>query len=291
MLLLKYGDYSASIEPEKGGLVSSLCWRDVDLLYSPHSRPQSPNGIHLYGCWPLVPFANRAFDGMLRFNGKDIQLPLNDTNSTMHGFGWQNAWKIEAQTPSSIIMTHESGSGFAPYNYRATQTIELNEQGAIFSLEVQNMGDAALPYGIGFHPWFNCNDRTRLSAKADARMELGAGYRPIGRTALDEGSDFSKAKLVQTGREVAINYLGWDGVANLDYPDSHSIMIEASDTLRAPVFWTPVNADFACFEPQSHASGAVSELAAQIHAPLTMLKPNETLKGWMKIGAAHATDI
>lgn len=291
MLFLKCGDYNATIEPKNGGLVSSLRWRDIDLLYSPIARPQSSNGIHFYGCWPLVPFANRAFEGMLRFNGKDIQLPLNDINSTMHGFGWQNAWEVETQTAISIIMTHESGTGFAPYNYKATQTIELNEQGALFLLDVQNLGETALPYGIGFHPWFNCDERTRLSAKAEAIMDLGAGYRPVGKTVLNEVIDFSQAKLVKTGQEIAINYLGWDGVAKLDYPDSHSIMIEASDTLRAPVFWTPINADFICFEPQSHASGAVSELVAQIHAPLTMLKPNETLKGWMKIGATDATNI
>jgi aldose 1-epimerase len=291
MLFLECGDYNVTIEPEKGGLVSSLRWRDIDLLYSPIARPQSPNGIHLYGCWPLVPFANRAFEGMLRFKGKEIQLPLNDTNSTMHGFGWQNAWEVKTQTALSIIMTHESGTGLSPYNYKATQTIELSEQGALFLLDVQNLGETALPYGIGFHPWFNCNENTLFCAKAEAMMQLGSGYRPIGKTALNEATNFSQAKLVKTGQEIAINYLKWDGVAKLGYPNSHSILIEASDTLRTPVFWTPASADFVCFEPQSHASGAVSELVAQAHAPLTMLKPNETLKGWMRIGATNATDI
>ncbi len=287
---LKFGDYSATIEPQNGGLVSNLRWHGIDLLYSPKSRPQAPNGIHLFGCWPLVPFANRAFEGKLRFNKAEIQLPLNDTNSTMHGFGWQNTWKVEAQTASSIIMKHESGSGFAPYNYKATQTIELSEQGALFLLDVQNLGDSPLPYGIGFHLWFNCDERTSLSAKADAMMHLGADYRPIGKLALDEASNFNHTKPIKTGQEIAVNYLGWDGVARLNYSD-HTITIEASDTLRTPVFWTPANADFVCFEPQSHASGAPSELAAQAHAPLATLKPQEKLQGWMRIGAQNAKNI
>ena len=286
MIVLNSGSYSVIIEPEKGGLVSGLRWRNKELLYSPHSRPQASNGIRLYGCWPLVPFANRAFEGKLRFKGTEVQLPLNDDHSTMHGFGWQNAWEIEAQTSSSVTMVHKSEDAFMPFEYHARQTIQLNEKGALFSLEVTNTGDTPLPYGIGFHPWFNCNETTLFCAKAGGKMSFGEKYRPIGKALLSGEADFSIPKPIKTGKEVAVNYLNWDGKARLDYA-GYSINIEASDTLRTPVLWTPEKADFVCFEPQSHASGAPSELAAQEHAPLTMLKSNEKLKGWMRIGVVN----
>ncbi len=286
MLVLKCGDYSAVIEPEKGGLVSSLIWNDRELFYNPKSRPQAPNGIHLYGCWPLVPFANRAFEGKLRFEGREIQLQFNDEKSTMHGFGWQNAWKIEAKTSHSITMIHKSEDAFPPFLYKAKQTVQLDEKGALFSLEVENTGDNSLPYGIGFHPWFHCNEKTSLSIKAEAKMNFGFRYRPTGKVPLDCKSDFAQSKLIKTGHEIAINYLGWDGRAQLDY-SGYTILIEASGTMRAPVLWTPADAEFVCFEPQSHASGAPSELTAQIHAPMTVLQPNQKLKGWMRIGVLN----
>ena len=272
------------IEPQKGGLISNLRWRDTELFYSPQTRPQAPNGIHLYGCWPLVPFANRAFEGMVRFNNTAIQLKFNDETSTMHGFGWQKMWNIISQTHNRITLIHESCNECLPFIYEAKQFIELHENGAKISLEVENLSDKPLPYGIGFHPWFNCNDTTLFNAKADARMDLTEEYRPIGIFQLDTSSNFSYPKHVKTGQEIAINYLGWDGKAQLDYFD-YSIQITASETLRTPVFWTPKNADFVCFEPQSHASGAPSEPIAQKYAPMRILKKNETLKGWMTIGA------
>ncbi len=286
MFVLNCGDYTATIEPEKGGLVSGLRWKNVELLYSPKTRPQSPNGIQLYGCWPLVPFANRAFEGKLRFEEHEIQLSFNDDKSTVHGFGWQNAWEVETKTPHSVVLTHKSGAAFPPFSYKAMQTIQLDEKGALFALEVKNTGNTPLPYGIGFHPWFNCDYRTLFCAKADARMSFEDKYRPIGKAPLNSTSDFSIAKPVKTGQEIAVNYLRWDGKAQLDYSD-YSILIEASETLRTPVLWSPAKADFVCFEPQSHASGAPSELTAQEHAPLTMLEPGKTLKGWMRIGVIN----
>ncbi len=290
-IILKKSSYSVIIEPESGGLISSLRYQNTDLLYSPQSRPHSTTGIPLYGCWPLVPFANRAFDGLLRFENQEIQLPLNDGTSTMHGFGWQNNWQVIANCERSITLQHESGNRFTPFNYRAEQTLELNENGAMLILKLHHLGDTPLPYGIGFHPWFNCDAHTKFCAKADKLMVFVEGYRPIGIANLDEKSDYSKPKPVQNGAEIALNYCEWDGEAQLDY-ETHSIMIKASKTLRTPVFWQPKNADFVCFEPQSHASGAPSEHAAQISAPLQILAKGESLEGWMQISyhAAHASD-
>ncbi len=293
---LTQGAISATIEPKYGGLVSSLCWRqegrDIALIYSPHSRPKSDTGIHLFGCWPLVPFANRAFDAMLRFEGREIKLPVNDplSASTMHGFGWQNEWKVEAQTPHSAVLVHESSDGFPPYRYTARQHIEVLENGMKLTLSVLNTGLEPLPFGLGFHPWFPCNARTLFSAKATGKVVLGKQYRPEGRSELELADDFRTPRPVKTGHEIALNFLEWDGLARLDYPGSHSLHIEASETLRAPVFWTPGNADFACFEPQSHAIGAPSELVAQQVAPLQRLAPGERLEGWMRVECKRDMD-
>ncbi len=303
---LKNKTYSALIEPQNGALVSKLVWhdegREIDLLYSPQDRPKSSNGIHLFGCWPMVPFANRAFDRVLTDGVIRHLLPVNDPakSSTIHGFGWQSPWNVEDVNEHRIRLNHACKGEFGPYHYRAEFELSIGDHfGFEFSLKVKNTGKKPLPFGIGFHPWFPCDKKTGFTVNAPRRVALGQDYRPIGPAEIDAESDFSSqrrnrqdsGRLVKTGKEIAVNFLDWHGMARLDYPGSHSLNIEATKTLSSPVLWTPGDTDFVCFEPQSHAIGAPSDEGGRLAAPLQVLQPGEAMEGGMRISAVSQQSL
>jgi aldose 1-epimerase len=285
------GNYSARIEPERGALISALVWRDGDreipLLNAPADRPQTDQGIDFFGCWPLVPFANRAFGGRLDCLDRHYTLPINDTdkNYTIHGFGWECAWTVEKRSQDKLQISHTCSGDFGPYFYKALIDIALGDDGASFAIGVVNTGGVSLPFGLGFHPWFPCDDNTRMMVEASHMVDFAAGNRPIGHGPVGEEADFRTSRLIKTGAEVSVNYLDWSGMARLSYPGSHHLEITASEALRKPILWSPATDAFVCFEPQSHALGAPSDQAAREAAPLHLLQPGECLSGWMHLRA------
>ncbi len=296
MLRLIDHGFSATLHPAHGGLVSALDWTGPDgrvhpLLHAPANARPGGGEPSRFGLWPLVPFANRAFGGRLRFGTEIIDLPLNapDGRSSIHGFGWQSPWRVaeERRDRVALVHSHEGGEGRGPWTYEARLDLSLSPGHGRIALAVTNTGRRALPFGIGLHPWFPRTAGARFQAEAAGALALGEGYRPTGPGPRPSEMGEHGVWTLPPGRELAASIVDWDGAARLDLPERGlSIRIAASDSLRHPVLWSPPDADFLCFEPQSHGIGAPSEAAAQAVTPMAILQPGETLAGFMDIRPA-----
>ena len=295
MLTLEAGPISARIVPEAGGLVAALDWHAPDgkrhaLLHSPPGAAPGTATPNLFGCWAMLPFANRAFDSMVDDGEIRFQVPRNDPAGTIHGFGWQAAWEVVAQTADAAVLEHRRTEGPDPYRYSARQTIRLDPAGMTITLGLTNEADTALPYGFGLHPWFPCAPDTRLRLRAERALVFGPGYRATGARDLPAGGPYAAGRVFAepaAAKETAWSFLDWDGAAEIATPSTGlAIRLTASPILHAPVVWAPAGADFLCVEPQSHAISSPSEAAARRVSPLTRLAPGESLSGWMRIEAA-----
>lgn len=291
MLVLAAGQLSASIVPEAGGIVSGLNWTGPDgrphkLLHTPDDTQASTTAPNRFGSWAMLPFANRAFGGVVDDGAQRFSVPHNNPNGdgNIHGFGWQSAWTVLETGRSHALLEHRRTEGPDPYRYRATQELRLDETGLIIRLAIVNEAAATLPYGIGHHPWFPCAADTRLRMKAKGALVFGEGFRATGHATLEGDGPYAGGPVFATGRETAWSFLGWDGAARIETPSTGlAIVLTASETLRCPVVWAPAGADFLCVEPQSHAIGSPSEAAARAAAPLKLLAPGEALEGWLRI--------
>lgn len=289
---LSCGPYAARILPEQGGLIGALSWRAADgqlrqLLRRQGALAPSFEDTAKFGSWAMLPFANRAFDGVVDDGVRRFSVPGNDPAGAIHGFGWQASWGVLDRSDGHTVLEHCRSAGPDPYRYRARQTISLDQDGMTVSMTVTNAAETALPFGFGFHPWFACAADTRLRMSARGALLLGPRYRASGAVELDAGGPYAQGDVFfAKTQETAWSFLGWDGVARIETPSAGlAIMLTASETLRCPVVWAPAGADFLCVEPQSHAIGSPSEPAARKAAPLTQLEPGATLEGWMRIAA------
>ncbi len=291
MIKLANDHFTAEISPQHGAIITSLTWHAPsgathELLHHPEGALPGTTSPNRFGLWPMVPFANRAFGGIVDNGDRRFQLPINDpaVNSAIHGFGWQAAWEVASATTGSATLRHRRQSSDDPYCYEAELTLSLSAEGVRLLLRVTSLTEPAVPYGIGFHPWFPCAKDTVLTVAAQRELVFGPQYRATGATQLGSGGPFARGRTVRQGHELAMSLIDWSGPAILATPSTGiRITIDASDSLRHPVLWMPPGADFVCFEPQSHAIGAPSEAAARACTPLKPLGNGETMSGWMTI--------
>lgn len=291
MLVLEAGPIRASIAPGAGGIVTALDWTAPDgrrhsVLHAPEGVRPSTAAPNLFGSWAMLPFANRAFDGVVDDGERRFAVPENNPRGggNIHGFGWQSAWTALSATSDRVLLEHRRSEGPDPYRYCATQELTVDEHGLNIRFAIVNEANEILPYGIGHHPWFPCAPDTRLRMKAEGTLVFGDAFRAVGHAPLVDGGPYAEGAIFATGRETAWSFLGWDGTARIETASTGlAITLTASETLRCPVVWAPPGADFLCVEPQSHAIGSPSEPAARAAAPLKRLAPGETLEGWLRI--------
>lgn len=296
-MILKTRQFEIALRPERGGLVERVVHLAPDgarrdWLLPPEGRPDDAAATPKFGVWPMVPFANRAFDGVVRADGQCWQLPINDParNATIHGFGWQDRWDVPAFGAGQAVMTHQHRSPGRGYAYDARFAIAAQEDGLLFELSVVNRAGEAMPFGLGLHPWFPRRADTRVMLLAQGALDLPDDLRNGVPGPVPAPFDFRSARGLGEAT-LAASYLDWSGVAEIVTPSlGLALRMSAGESLRHPLLWAPTGADFFCLEPQSHALGAPSEPSVAARTPLALLQPGEALSGWMRLEPLERRD-
>ncbi|MGL4439573.1 MAG: hypothetical protein ACRCUE_09885 [Bosea sp. (in: a-proteobacteria)] len=292
MITLTTPRFTATISPRQGAILTRLDWHSLSgrthaLLYSPVGAEPTTDAPNFMGLWAMLPFANRAFDCLIDDGDQRFTVPVNDPAraSNIHGFGWQSAWAVLEHDARSLVMSHERSGETDPYAYRAILKVEIGVELVRISLSITNLADRALPYGAGFHPWFNAAPDTTFTFASGGALAFAESFRAKGLVKHADGGAFARGAPVGVlGEELAVSAVDWAGEAVLVTPSQGlALHLDASPNFRHPVLWAPAGADFICFEPQSHCIGAPSLDVARAITPMAQLQPNETLNGWMTI--------
>jgi aldose 1-epimerase len=242
--------------------------------------------------FPLVPYGNRAGGNTFSFAGRDYQLvPNAGDRYRLHGDGWLSDWTVEAATDNSatFALSHTADEN-APWGYLARQLVTLDGYRLTLTLSVENTGRDALPFGLGWHPYFPLTSRTRLTAPASSVWLEGADHIPSEEVPLPPDLDFRKTASLPD-RWINNGFEDWNGCARIDWPergltltiDSDPIfsryVVYRPDTARAPAFV----GDWFCFEPMTHTVDG-------FHMPsmggLIPLRPGERLEGRIRLEAS-----
>lgn len=167
--------------PRYGMNTLSLRYGGKALLRTPESLAaflQLPEG---YGTPPLLP-ANRTKDGLIIFEGKAYQLPINDRSHThKHGSVHLSPFAVTGQTASVIEGCLENYGALYPFPFRMRIQCRLDEHGYHQKFTVCNTGTGNMPIIFAIHAAFvapaTCRVPIRQIWLADARCmptgELG----------------------------------------------------------------------------------------------------------------------
>jgi len=147
---------------------------------------------------PLLPWPNRLADGLYTFDGRELQLTINEVSrhNASHGLTrWLN-WSPVQQTESSIALGYvlHPRPGY-PFTLGVRLEYTLHDAGLAVRTTAENLGQRALPFGAGFHPYLTVNTPTvddvvlQLPAQCfllvDERMLPTGEQRDISGTELD----------------------------------------------------------------------------------------------------------
>ncbi|WP_205624907.1 aldose 1-epimerase [Geminicoccus roseus] len=287
-VVLEQGGLSLVVSPQ-GGVVRHfrlrIGGRDVPLLREP--PPGSAGGALESACFPLVPFGNRLRGNRFRHQGRDYHLPANRPGDPLylHGDGWLADWTVAARAADRVVLRMEHRSDV--YAYRAEQEFRLDPAGLTMTLAVSNAGAVAMPFGLGWHPYFTRTPAARLTVRARARWEEDAAFLPTVRVPVQGDLDFA-AGAPLPGRWVNSCFEGWDGVAEIAWPERDLCLRIQADRLfdrfvlflSDPSFEPSYRQEHFCFEPMSHSVAAHTMAGG---GGLRSLEPGEALSGSMRL--------
>lgn len=287
IVCLSNGKLSAKLSTA-GGTVLELWWeREGERI--PLLRPAASEDVGPLdsGCFPLAPFGNRVKDNRFEFEGRDYRLTPNvdwDPHY-LHGDAWLSDWTVVAQEDDSAQMrvNHEG----SPYAYQTRQRFVLAGLTFSIQLDVVNKGSTAMPFGLGWHPYFPMTPRTTLLAPAQLLWTEIENWLPGEATQIPADLDFSRPaelphRWVNNGLE------GWAGTAEINWPERRTkLLLEASDLFRHAFIFVSDQSfdpsyqrDFFCFEPMSHLANGQNMAGL---GGLVVLEPGESLSGSFRL--------
>ena len=194
-----HGDQSA-IVTEVGATLRSYSVAGFETLdtFGPDEMSDASRGQ------VLLPFPNRVDGGLYEFEGEEQQLPLTEpaADNAIHGLTRWLDWTPLRWTASSVTMCQRlyPQDGY-PFLLALQIEYTLSDLGLTVATTATNVGETALPFGAGHHPYLTVGtpaiDAATLQLPARTSLETNDRLIPTGRAPV-EGTDFDFRK----GREI-----------------------------------------------------------------------------------------
>lgn len=293
--------WKAEVVPAWGGAMTLLQvqhegrWRDVGRPAGERACAEADRlGMT---AWPLLPYSNRIPGGVLRTRFDDrseaLRLPPTDTRFSMpiHGTGWLRPWKTEEVSPAQCRLSLAESASHWPWALYAEQCLSIEADGLHIALSVRNDGDADMPCGLGWHPYFVRTPLATLRTRFEWRDESDPEATVFHSVRRSAGTQWDGRQDVLLATLAPLDHCfgGWEGRARLTWPEWNLVMEmrTADSTMRHCVLFCPPDADFICIEPVSHASYALGTPASQaLQDGIVRLAPGQTLRGEITLSVA-----
>jgi len=281
MIRLSHDTTELEILPELGGAIGRLRYGGRDLL---RPTPEGAADVLQAACFPLVPFCNRIRDGHFVFGGHEVQMApnLGDHPHTLHGQGWRAVWTVDEQTLTRARLSYRHQADEWPWDYEATQVFELGAKRLRIGLSVRNLSASPMPAGLGFHPYFNRTDRTRLRAQVSGVWLSDADCLPVEWLAGRWEKDWRNGDQVTHERLIDHCHTGFSGWAEIYEGERPVVSLRASADCRWLHIYIPPGEEFFCVEPVNHLPDPFNHA----NSGLQGLKPDEVAAVWMELSIA-----
>jgi aldose 1-epimerase len=260
----------------------------------------------------LFPFPNRIRAGRFTWEGKNYELPVGDPakKNAIHGFAVNRPWRVVDQgaDATSAWLTGEfQGSLDAPEplplwpaDYRLRITYRVFDHILRVEAVADNPDTKALPFGLGYHPYFQLaslgGEQAIATVAANKLWELHENL-PTGKIVdIDESRDLRHGRTL-TGMQLddvmtdiySIAYdqedrLGLVGV--VQHPSGERMLtLWTSGDFRELVLFTPPHREALCIEPYTCTTDAVN--LSNLESGWRSLAPGEQWHGTIEMHLAN----
>jgi aldose 1-epimerase len=109
----------------------------------------------------LIPWPNRLADGNYTFDGRTMQVPINEVGkrTAIHGLVRWARWQLEGRSADRLAVTHVLYPQPAyPFTLGSRIEYALEPDGLSVTVTGTNLGQKPLPYATGHHPYLTLGE-------------------------------------------------------------------------------------------------------------------------------------
>lgn len=158
LIQLEFNGNRMSFQLDRGAAITHLSFSSA-----PHSEVLKPQPDYHFEGSLLFPFPNRLANGVYEFEGKEYQFQHNDFGlpNALHGLVSDKLFTLTDQgidsskTWASVRLTAAGNDSPYPFPFTLQVTYTLSNQSLSLEFKVTNQGDGNMPFGLGWHPYFN----------------------------------------------------------------------------------------------------------------------------------------
>ena len=257
------GEYALTVTPEKGGMATSFTKNGDEYLWLRDKNFESTDRPRC-GIPILFPNCGKPDDGVHHFGGTAYPIEV-------HGFADLVPWQVKSADDSAIelTLTPNGLTKFVyPFDFALTMRYTLTGSTATLALTVANTGDKALPFSVGFHPYFAASKLDNVAFDIDAATcsESAKGEQPAAPETITltrkEGSADSIRLMTGVKSPMRLS----------DSGSGHKVAVAFDESVFTnAVLWQQDAESFVCMEPWNGWANSVNEAGHHIE-----LNPGES---------------
>lgn len=250
-LTLTDGDFALTVTPEKGGMATSFTKAGDEYLWLRDKNFESTDRPRC-GVPILFPNCGKPDGGVHHFNGADY--PIEN-----HGLADLLPWQVKSATDEAIelTLTPNGLTKFVyPFEFCLTMRYTLAGGKAGLALTVENKGDKAMPFSVGFHPYFAASklENVNFDIKAATCSESAKGEQPA-----------APAQITLTKKDGAAESIRLltcvkSPMVLTDSGNGHKVTVAFDEAVFGNgVLWQQNAETFVCMEPWNGWANSVNE--------------------------------
>jgi aldose 1-epimerase len=235
----------------------------------------------------LAPYSNRIENGRFSFQGQQYQLAHAERHAS-HGDVRYRPWTVDAVSDQHLVSTFDSRTHEDvnwPWPFITQVEYRLVENVLASRLTLINLGESAMPAGVGWHPYYS-RWLTRPGEPVHLQFQVQGVYPDANDNRIPSGppqpphqqQDFRSGQLLEADNFVDICCYGYDGNGSIAWPESGvTLTYRCSKTCTHLIMFNPPKPYFAV-EPVTNANNGVNLFAqGDPTSGIQVLQPNECL--------------
>jgi galactose mutarotase-like enzyme len=233
MLELTSGRARVTIAPERGGSVTRfdvdeqrVLFMDDDTL---HDATKNVRG----GVPVLFPSPGKLTNDAWSRAGRRGSMK-------QHGFARNLPWRTAGPRALRLESTDVTRAQF-PWDFTLDMTFSLHDLTLRLDQRVTNRSSTPMPFGLGFHPYFQVPDGGKSAARIETRARRA--FDNVTKAAID------LAGIDLTQREVDLHLLDHGSTESALVHPGGEVRLRGSEEYTHWVVWTLAGRDFVCLEP------------------------------------------
>ncbi len=278
------------------------------ILEEPPALALLAEGLAGRGIPILFPFPNRIRDGRWTYEGETYQFANSGPGRNhIHGLVFNRPWQAEqvAATPDGAVcsmsfdsLDHDEIGEQYPFPFQLVATYTLRDSSLSLRFSATNTGQAPMPMGVGFHPYFSAPIASETEPGDCIVTVPAAGYWELdeflptgdihgvsGEYDLREGRSAEGMRFDDVFTRVVTDADGLSRCIVDDRGIGLRTVVESDAVFRELVVYTPPGRRAICFEPYTCPTDAPNLTARGLNVGLIELAPEDTFTGTMRIVA------